>query len=319
MSNKAYSAYKTKNQYFSNAAGYFYSWISICLVVAVCLFIVMIVLYIGVDVISLDFLTKPPSSSARDALSGGILTPLIGTIILTVLGTLITLPLCMSAAIYMCYYSKKGVIKTLIETAIDILAGVPTIVMALFAVALFTQPVFSALSVRMQAAGVNKAYGKSFLVAGVTMALMILPFVTKSIIEALKSVPAGLLEGSLALGATKWRTTVKIALLSAKEGIITGVILGMGRIIGDTAIVLFALGGTLRMTGLQPWWQPQNWISTLRNTGCTLTSYIHYTSPAGEGNSFDVSFGASFVLIVIIVLLNAAVSVIGNFGKKYKD
>ena len=148
------------------------------------------------------------------------------------------------------------------------------------------------------------------------MAIMILPFVTKSMLEALKTVPVGLIEGAFALGATKWRTTTKIALNSARDGIITGVILGMGRIIGDTAIVWLALGGTLRMTGIQPWWQPANWISTLRNTGSTLTSYIYYTSPAGEGNSFDVAFGASFVLIVIIILLNAAVSIIGNIGKQ---
>jgi phosphate transport system permease protein len=88
----------------------------------------------------------------------------------------------------------------------------------------------------------------------------------------------------------------------------------MGRIIGDTAIVWLALGGTLRMTGDQPWYAPANWISTLRNTGSTLTSYIYYASPAGEGNNYSVAFGASFVLIVIIILLNAAVAPIGMAG-----
>jgi phosphate transport system permease protein len=309
------SAAKSKKHYVDSVAGYIYSWVSIGLVVAVCLFIVVNVLYLGIDVISLDFLIKPPSSSARDAITGGILTPMVGTILLTVIGTLISLPLCLSAAIFMCYYSKKGVLKTLIESAVDILAGVPTVVIALFSVAVFTQPWLSFLSSRIETGEISKAYGKSFLVAGITMAIMILPFVTKSILEALKSVPAGHIEGSLALGAAKWRTITKISLLSAKEGIITGVILGMGRIIGDTAIVWLALGGTLRMTGVQPWWQPQNWLSTLQNTGSTLTSYIYYTSPAGEGNSFDVAFGASFVLIVIIILLNAVVGVIGNIGK----
>jgi phosphate transport system permease protein len=78
----------------------------------------------------------------------------------------------------------------------------------------------------------------------------------------------------------------------------------MGRIIGDTAIVWLVLGGSIRMTGTQPWYLPQNWLSTLKNTGSTLTSYIYYTSPAGEGNMIEKAFGASFILIVIIIILN---------------
>ena len=117
------------------------------------------------------------------------------------------------------------------------------------------------------------------------------------------------------MGATKWRTISKVVLQAARQGVVTGVILGMGRIVGDTAIVWLTLGGTLRMTGIQPWYAPQNWLSTLQNTGSTLTSYIYYTSPAGEGNNFSVAFAASLVLIVIIIILNAATSIIGNWGK----
>ena len=307
---------KPKRHIIDNKLGYAYSWVSISLVIAVCVFIIWNVLYLGIDVISINFLIRSPNASALDASSGGILTPMAGTVILTGIGILITLPLSLSTAIYLCYYSKKGVFKTLIETAIDILSGIPTVVIGLFSLSVFTQPWLSFLSTRIETGSATKAYGRSFLVAGIAMAIMILPFVTKSMLEALKTVPAGHIEGAFALGATKWRTTIKIALNSARDGIITGVILGMGRIIGDTAIVWLALGGTLRMTGVQPWWQPANWVSTLRSTGSTLTSYIYYTSPAGEGNSFDVAFGASFVLIVIIILLNAAVSVIGNIGKQ---
>ncbi|MCL2166810.1 MAG: hypothetical protein FWH49_05925, partial [Clostridiales bacterium] len=91
-------------------------------------------------------------------------------------------------------------------------------------------------------------------------------------------------------------------------------ILGMGRIIGDTAIVWLVLGGTIRMTGLQPWYAVENWWSTLTNTGCTLTSYIYFTSPAGEGNHYTVAFGASLVLIAMILLLNLAAALIGGIG-----
>jgi phosphate transport system permease protein len=91
---------------------------------------------------------------------------------------------------------------------------------------------------------------------------------------------------------------------------VTGVILGMGRVVGDTAIVWLALGGSLRMTGLQPWYQHP--LSTLQNTGSTLTTYIYFTSPAGEGDNPSVAFGAALVLIVIILILNAAAALIGR-------
>jgi phosphate transport system permease protein len=132
--------------------------------------------------------------------------------------------------------------------------------------------------------------------------------------ESLKSVPASYIDASRALGATKWKTIYKVVLRAARDGLITGVILGMGRIVGDTAIVWLTLGGSIRMTGNQPWFLPENWISTLQNSGCTLTSYIYYTSPAGEGNQFDVAFGASLILIALIILLNITASAIGKAG-----
>lgn len=149
------------------------------------------------------------------------------------------------------------------------------------------------------------------------MAIMILPFVIKAMEEALGAVPSSYIDGSYALGANKWRTISKIALVTARDGLVTGTILGMGRIIGDTSIVWLTLGGSIRMTGMQPWYAPENWISTLRNSGSTLTSYIYYTSPVGEGNSLEVAFGASIVLIVIIIILNLAAAIIGNLGGRY--
>ncbi|MPM27698.1 hypothetical protein SDC9_74211 [bioreactor metagenome] len=106
-----------------------------------------------------------------------------------------------------------------------------------------------------------------------------------------------------------------MVLPTAGPGITTGVILGMGRIIGDTAIVWLALGGTLRMTGLQPWYRPENWLSTLQNTGSTLTTYIYFTSPAGEGNNYTVAFGAACVLILFILILNAVTALLAGVRK----
>jgi phosphate transport system permease protein len=282
--------------------------------VHLCVFAI-VTLYYGAGTLSLRFLVTEPDASALGAAAGGILTPIIGTCILTLIGIVIAFPFALATAIYLTFYAKDGLFKTLVKSAIDILSGVPTIVIALFALAIFTQPFFSMLSSEINGTdGTSMAFGKSFLVSGITMAVMILPFVAKSMEEALKTVPQSYIDGSMALGATQWQTISKVVLSCAREGLITGTILGMGRIVGDTAIVWLTLGGTLRMTGNQPWYAAGNWLSTLQNTGCTLTSYIFYTSPAGEGNQLDVAFGASLVLVIVIILLNLATNFIGNLG-----
>jgi len=306
---------KSKNHAFGSSVGTVYSFIAMAMIICVVAFILIVLLKDGAGVLSWHFLTTEPNSSALDPSSGGILTPIIGTCILTLLGTIVSFPFALATAIYLCFYSKKGLFRTLVESAVDILAGVPTVVIAMFALIIFTLPQFGFMSTLVEGvAGSNKAYGRSFLVAGITMAIMILPFVIKSMTEALKAVPSTYYDASLALGAGKWRTINKVVLAAATDGLVTGVILGMGRIIGDTAIVWLALGGTLRMTGIQPWYGVQNWVSTLQNTGSTLTSYIYYASPAGEGNRFDVAFGASLVLIFIIIILNLAATLIGRAG-----
>lgn len=308
---------KVKNNSVTSELGYIYSWLSAAIVVSVCLFIIIDIVYMGHGALSLEFMIKEPNASAINTKAGGILTPMIGTILLTFIGIIAAFPFSLATAIYLCFYSKKGFLNKAVKFAIDVLAGVPTIVVALFALSIFTRPEFSFLSTMVDGVeGSSRAYGKSFLVCGLVMAIMILPFVIKSMEEALKSVPESYIEGSYALGATKWQTITKIAIKSSSDGIATGAILGMGRIIGDTAIVWLTLGGTLRMTGSQPWYEPQNWLSTLRNTGSTLTTYIYYTSPAGEGNNYTFAFGASLVLIFIIILLNAAISVINYFSKE---
>ncbi|MCL1872989.1 MAG: phosphate ABC transporter permease PstA [Clostridiales bacterium] len=308
---------KEKNHRLFNLGGTAYTYISMALIVCVFSFILVVVFRYGFGVLSWHFLTSEPNPSALDAASGGILTPIIGTFLLTIIGIVLAFPFALATAIYLCFYTKKGLFRTLVKGAVDILSGVPTIVIAMFALVIFTLPQLGFLSTMIEGVeGASRAYGRSFLVAGITMGIMILPFVIKSMEEALKAVPGSYIDGSLALGATKWQTIYKVVLNAARDGLVTGVILGMGRIIGDTAIVWLALGGSIRMTGNQPWFAPENWISTLRNSGCTLTSYIYYTSPAGEGNQFDVAFGASLVLIAIIILLNLMASLLGKAGVK---
>lgn len=302
---------KERKHTVDTALGHIYAWASMICVASVCLLILLIVAWYGLRVVTPAFLITEPNASAINTDAGGILTPLIGTVLLTLIGIAIAYPFSVATAVYLNFYAKKGVLRTTIQTAIDILAGVPTIVIGLFALAVFSQPFLSFLSTPVDGSG-TRAYGKSFLVSGIAMAVMILPFVIKAVDEAIKTVPQSYIEGSLALGASKWHTIAKVVLLSARQGITTGVILGMGRIIGDTAIVWLTLGGTLRMTGIQPWYLPENWGSTLRNTGSTLTTYIYFTSPAGEGNNYTVAFGAACVLIFMILLLNLIIAALGS-------
>jgi len=298
-----------------------YSWVAIIMVVCVCLFIIVNISMEGLPALSWEFLTTEPPASAKNLEGGGILTPLVGTVLLTLIGVIVAYPFSLATAIYLCFYSKKGLFQSIIKTAIDILSGVPTIVIALFALSIATLPWMAILSSPVELAGgvVERAYGRSFIVSSIAMAIMILPFVIKSMEEALKAVPNSFIEGAYALGAHKWRMITKVVIKSATEGLVTGVILGMGRIIGDTAIVWLTLGGTLRMSGTQPWYLPANWLSTLKNTGSTLTSYIYYSSPVGEGDNFTVAFGASLVLIAIIVILNILTAVIGGASKVKAD
>ncbi|MCL1848790.1 MAG: ABC transporter permease subunit, partial [Clostridiales bacterium] len=261
---------KQKDHAVFDMFGSAYVYLSMAMLVCVFAFILLITVYYGWDVLSLRFLTTEPNPSALDAASGGILTPMLGTFLLTITGIVIAFPFALATSIYLCFYTKKGLYQSLVSSAVDILAGIPTIVIALFALSIFTLPQMGFLSVMIEGVeGANRAYGRSFLVCGITMAIMVLPFVIKSMEEALKAVPVSYIDASLALGASKWRTIAKVVLRASREGLITGVILGMGRIIGDTAIVWLTLGGSIRMTGNQPWYSPGNWMSTLRNGGST--------------------------------------------------
>ena len=305
---------KRASHAFQSGLGVTGVWLAAGIVVSVCLFIICYVFVMGRGAISLSFLTKEPNLSAIHTDSGGILTPMIGTLLLTILSIAISFPFALSTSLYLCFYTKKGPVKTVLETAVDILSGIPTVVIGLFALSIFTLPFFTFLSTPVEGVeGVQLAYGRSFLVCAIAMSVMILPFIVKSISEALKTSPVSYFEGALSLGASKWRAISKVVIGSAKQGIVTGVILGMGRVVGDTAIVWLTLGGTLRMTGIQPWYT--NWLSTLKNTGSTLTTYIYFTSPAGEGDNHVVAFGASLVLIVIILALNAAAALAGRRKK----
>ncbi len=159
-------------------------------------------------------------TSAQD----GLLPAIVGTTYLVVLTALIAAPLGVGAAIYLSEYARPGLLLRLIRLAIINLAGVPSVVYGLFGLALFVMLL---------------GFGRSLIAGACTLALLVLPLVISASEEALRQIPSGLREGSLALGASKWQTVRRVVLPNALPGIITGLILSIGRAAGETAPILF--------------------------------------------------------------------------------
>ena len=187
------------------------------------------------------------------------------------------------------------------ESGVEMIAGAPSVVLAIFGLLIFSQKFLGFLSQRSAGGAV---YGRSFFAAGVIMALLAIPLIVASTREGLGQLPAQLREASYALGKTKATTIRRVLLPSVRADIASGIALGMGRIIGDTAIVVILLGSTLRLEGAGG--VPV--LSTLRGTGSTLTAYVYQNSPAGEGNAAQKAYAAAFVLLMLVLALNFLVT-----------
>ena len=214
---------------------------------------------------------------------GGISTTIVTTIYLVVLTIAIAAPLGIGAAIYLVEYAKEvekksKILRYVIDVArsgVEILAGVPSIIFGLFGFALFV----SFMKLKF-----------SLLSAGLSGACLILPVIIRTSEEALLSVPISYREASLGLGATKWQTNVNVVLPAAMPGIITGIVLSVGRIIAETAIFWVTLGGSYRL--------PTNLLSSGR------TMALHVYMLASETRAFDKAMGTAAILIIVIILLN---------------
>jgi phosphate transport system permease protein len=276
--------------------------------IALCLIAAAIVLYMlvqGIQTLSPQLLLERPADSASQAGAGGFLDPLIGTVVLTVMGTLIALPLGVAAALWLVEYGRPHWLARLVESGIEMIAGTPSIVLAIFGLAFFSQGIFGFLSFTAEG---NAVFGRSFFIAATMMSFIALPLVFGATREALMAVPNHVREASYSLGKTRWATIRRVLLPSVRPGIATGTALGMGRIAGDTAVVVVLLGATLRLDSVGD----VPLLSTLRGTGSTLTSYVYNNSPAGEGNAFDKAYAAAFVLLLVVIALNVAVDLIGR-------
>ena len=280
--------------------------------ILLCLIAGSLVIYMavrGIQYLRPGLLTTHPVSDLDQSKTGGFLDPLIGTVILTVLGTAIAVPLGVATAVWLTEYGRPAGLARAVESGIEVVAGTPSIVLAIFGLLLFSERLFSFLSFTAQGGAV---FGRSFLTAGAMMSLIALPLVFGATREALQSIPSHLREASYALGKTRAATIRRVLLPMSRRGIGTGTALGMGRIAGDTAIVVILLGATLQLqsTGGAPL------LKTLKGTGSTLTSYVYNNSPAGEGNAPEKAYAAAFVLLMIVIALNFTVDLISRRGRE---
>ncbi|AEV27943.1 phosphate ABC transporter, permease protein PstA [Sphaerochaeta pleomorpha str. Grapes] len=215
------------------------------------------------------------SSAIQGGKYGGIGSIIVNTFFMILLSILFAAPVGLGAAIYLSLYAHKGKLLFIIQSGIDLLASVPSIIFGLFGLLVFVQ-----------------TFGWSFsLISGsLTIALMICPTIIRTSQEAIKSVDASLFDGSIALGATKIETILKISIPNAREGIIGGIILAIGRAAGETAALLYTIGsGTEVANGL---------FSPARS----LAMHIYLT--VSEGRGLDGAFAASLVLMVIVLITN---------------
>jgi phosphate transport system permease protein len=276
--------------------------------ILLCVLAAAIVLYMlvrGVQFLRPGMLFSHPRPEIDQSQSGGFLDPLMGTFLLTVLGTLLALPLGVATAVWLVEYERPFWLARAVESGVEVVAGTPSIVLAIFGLIVFSRGLFGFLSFTAEGGAV---FGRSFLTAGAMMSLIALPLIVGATREALRTVPAHVREASYALGKTKAATIRRVLLPAARPGIATGTALGMGRIAGDTAIVVILLGASLQIAGaggIEP-------LSTLRGTGSTLTSYVYANSPAGEGNAPEKAYAAAFVLLVVVIALNFAVDFISR-------
>ena len=239
------------------------------------LILVAIIAYVvvnGLPQISPDFVFGWPEGVNAE---GGIWPTIVSTLYVTALAMLICTPIAVLAAVYLAEYAKQGRLVSAIRYAADTLASVPSIVMGLFGYALF-----------VEAAGI----GLSMLSAALALALLMLPIVMRTTEEAIRAVPRYIRWGAYGLGATKWQVVSKIVLPSAFGRIATGIVLAIGRAVGETAVVLYTMG------------QAINLPLTPLDSGRPMT--VHLYLLANEGINMNAAYGTALLLMVIILAFN---------------
>lgn len=272
-------------------------FIYLCSAFSVCL-LVGIICYVfakGFKTVNWEFLT-----SVTSVLKGtvGIAGNIVNTLIIIFITMIIATPIGIGSAIFLNEYAKPGKLVTTIEYATETLSGIPSIIFGLFGMMFF---------------GEKLGLGYSILTGSLTLILMVLPLITRNTQEALKTVPDSYRSGAISLGSGKWHMIRTILIPSAMPGIITGVILAVGRIVGESAALLFTAGSAkLLPKGIE------GLLQKPMQSGGTLTIQM-YLSATSEGD-FDTAFGIAVVLLIIVLIINLSTKVLtGHFDVSRKD
>jgi phosphate transport system permease protein len=239
----------------------------------VLVFVVVFVLGRGLPVVSPAFLLDNPAEMGR---AGGIFPTIVGSVILPLAAIALALPAGVGSAVYLAEYTRGGRMTQIIRFGTDCLAGIPSIIFGLFGFIFFV---------------VMLGMGWSILSGALTLAIMVLPTIIRTSEEAIRAVPASYREVAFSLGATRWETVAKVVLPNALPGIVTGVMLSIGRCVGETAAVIFTAGAALRL--------PRTPFDSVR------TMAVHFYMLAREGISTENAYGTAAVLVVSVLLLNA--------------
>ncbi len=264
--------------------------LSVLLTAALVLFLIVYVLFRGLPNISWELLSTKPSYLVERI---GILPDILSTLYIVIATLVVVLPLGVGAAIYLTEYAGNKKVVGMIEYAAETLSGIPSIIYGLVGMLFFCQ------FLNMQT---------SILAGALTLVIMNLPTVMRTTQESLKTVPQSYREGAFGLGAGKWRMIRTVVLPGCVDGIITGCILSVGRILGESAALLFTAGFAHELYGF---------FDGLTNAGATLTVALYvYAKEQGE---FEVAFAIAAILMILTVLINLAAALVGKYFKKRRS
>lgn len=248
-------------------------WLSALAVTAILITIIGYIIIKGVPSLSLDFILEAPRRAGKE---GGISTTIVSTLYITLVSLMLAVPLGVSTAVYLEEYARRSSkFAYLVNLTAETLAGIPSIVFGLFGFVFFV--IFFDL-------------GWSVISGSMTLAIMILPTITRTAQEAILAVPHDYRENSLALGASKWQTVSRIVLPAAIPGVITGIILSVGRAIGETAALILTAGSSLGMPVLL--------------TDPARTMSVHLYVLAMEGLSMERALGTAVLIIIMVMIIN---------------
>ena len=262
-------------------------WLAAGITAALTLFLLGYVLVKGVPNISWELLSTKPSYLRGTV---GILPDILNTLYIILTTLLFVLPLGVGAAIYLTEYATNKRLVAMIEYAAETLSGIPSIIYGLFGSLFFCQ--FMDLD-------------KSLLAGAMTLVIMNLPTIMRTTQESLKTVPQSYREGAFGLGAGKWRVIRTVVLPNCVEGVITGCILSVGRIVGESAALLFTAGFAHALGGF---------FESLSSSGATLTVALYVY--ATEDGNFEVAFAIAAILMILTLLINLSATLIEKYFER---